>query len=252
MAVGLSSPAKVSMRLSILIATVVGAPSAFAATLHGAMLMPVTQLQRVTSPFGERHDGFHPGIDLAAPWGSPVVAAETGTVVNARRDPDYGIVLDLKGLSGSLTRYAHLSSIAATVHDGIMMRQGALLGEVGETGNATGPHLHFEVRIAGTPVNPGPYVVGASGLRQVRVISAGTGVTFRKKPSRVAAFGSITMMHDQKSLDQRSKLTYNENSRNSAYTRKRFRSLTTIEKDTEVAEAVGSPITRHQVIHHDP
>ncbi len=137
------------------------------------MLMPVTPLRQVTSPFGQRHDGFHPGIDLAAPYGSPGVAAEEGTIVSERREVEYGIVLDLRGRTGVVTRYAHLASVAPSVRSGSRVRRGEKLGSVGETGNANGPHLHFEVRIAATAVDPAPYMVRSNTIARVQLAAAG-------------------------------------------------------------------------------
>ncbi|HQT76242.1 MAG TPA: M23 family metallopeptidase [Rhodopila sp.] len=120
------------------------------------MLMPAARLSRVTSPFGMRHDGFHPGVDLAAPYGSPVRAALTGTVTYAGRYSAYGNVVDLRSTDGIETRYAHLSRIEASM--GEFVRQGQTLGTIGMTGNARGPHLHFEVIVGSKPVNPAPFL----------------------------------------------------------------------------------------------
>ncbi|HEX6491502.1 MAG TPA: peptidoglycan DD-metalloendopeptidase family protein [Gaiellaceae bacterium] len=109
----------------------------------------------VGSPFGSRGTGFHPGLDLPAPSGTPVAAAASGRVVFAAFDPGgYGNLVELKHRHGVLTMYAHLSAITVAV--GSRIRVGARVGRVGATGEATGPHLHFEVRVRGAAVNPLP------------------------------------------------------------------------------------------------
>ncbi len=147
--------------LLVFVTLVASSSPALASTPDSRLLIPVVDLREITSRFGQRHDGFHSGIDLAAPYGSPVVAAEDGIVVSERRDPEYGIMVDLRGRSGALTRYAHLASVATAIHSGSAIGRGMLLGAVGETGRATGPHLHFEVRIGEDPVDPAPYMVAS-------------------------------------------------------------------------------------------
>jgi murein DD-endopeptidase MepM/ murein hydrolase activator NlpD len=96
---------------------------------------------------------FHAGIDLAALAGTEVRAASAGLVVAVLHDQvGYGthVVLDHGG--GVTTLYAHLQE--ASVHPGDLLLQGDRLGSVGSTGNSTGPHLHFEVRVEGRPVDP--------------------------------------------------------------------------------------------------
>lgn len=122
------------------------------------MLMPAAELARVSSGFGNRHDGFHPGIDLAARYGSPVRAALTGEVVYAGWDGGYGKLVALRSDDGIVTRYAHLSTIANEVTVGTELKEGEVLGRVGTTGRAFGPHLHFEVLVHHTPVNPAPFL----------------------------------------------------------------------------------------------
>lgn len=122
------------------------------------MLMPAAELARVSSGFGKRHDGFHPGIDLAARYGSPVRAALAGTIVYAGWDGGYGKLVALRSDAGIITRYAHLSRIAQRVVIGSRVQEGEMLGRVGATGRANGPHLHFEVRVHHVPVDPAPFL----------------------------------------------------------------------------------------------
>jgi murein DD-endopeptidase MepM/ murein hydrolase activator NlpD len=105
--------------------------------------------------FGPRGDRFHPGIDLPAPIGTPVHAAAVGTVALARPTTGgYGNLVVVRNADGVETFYAHLSQIF--VAPGQAVTVGSLLGLVGATGQATGPHLHFEVRVRGAAVDPLP------------------------------------------------------------------------------------------------
>lgn len=133
-------------------------PAAGASPQVPQMLMPAAVLKRVSSGFGYRHDGFHPGLDLAAPYGSPVRAALPGKVVYAGWDGGYGKLVALRSADGLVTRYAHLSHIAQYVTTGQSLDEGETLGNIGTTGNSRGAHLHFEVLIDRRPINPAPYL----------------------------------------------------------------------------------------------
>ena len=95
---------------------------------------------------------MHSGVDLAAPQGTPVQATADGVVTSAGWRGGYGILISLGHGSGVQTRYAHLSAIA--VQPGTRVRAGQVIGYVGSTGNSTGPHLHYEVRVNGRAINP--------------------------------------------------------------------------------------------------
>ncbi|MDQ7850131.1 MAG: peptidoglycan DD-metalloendopeptidase family protein [Armatimonadota bacterium] len=111
-----------------------------------------------TSGFGVRvHPIFrirrmHSGVDIAAPHGAPVAAAWDGTVLYAGWFGGYGKIVIIDHGEGISTLYAHLSAILAP--PGARVRQGEVVGRVGSTGFSTGPHVHFEIRVNGTPVNP--------------------------------------------------------------------------------------------------
>ncbi len=96
--------------------------------------------------------GIHTGIDLDVPTGTPVHAVMAGTVVAAHWEGAYGNCIRIVHYDGAVTRYAHLSRIST--HVGAYVRAGQYIGNVGSTGNTTGPHLHFELIVHGTPVNP--------------------------------------------------------------------------------------------------
>lgn len=115
---------------------------------------------RLTSPFGPRvlngRKEFHSGIDIGAPTGTNIVAAESGLVSYAGYMRGYGNVIILSHNGGYSTVYAHCSVIL--VNKGQRVNQRTIIGKVGSTGYTTGPHLHFEVRSGGKPVNPLPYL----------------------------------------------------------------------------------------------
>ncbi|MBM7856091.1 murein DD-endopeptidase MepM/ murein hydrolase activator NlpD [Desulfohalotomaculum tongense] len=110
----------------------------------------------ISSAFGMRWGRRHTGVDLGAPYGSPVVAAEAGRVIRAGWYGGYGKCIDIDHGNGLVTRYGHLSKIKVSVGQYVQRRQ--VIGNVGTTGRTTGPHLHFEVRINGVPQNPANYI----------------------------------------------------------------------------------------------
>lgn len=106
----------------------------------------------ITSRFGWRTSGYHYGIDLAAPEGTEIRAAESGVVTYADWCGNYGYLIKIQHSSGYETYYAHCSKIIAEVGD--MVEKDQLIGNVGSTGRSSGPHVHMEIRYEGTPLNP--------------------------------------------------------------------------------------------------
>jgi len=106
----------------------------------------------VSSPFGPRWGRMHQGLDIAAPVGRPVRASKAGVAVTVEAQSGYGNLVIIDHGTGETTRYAHLSR--SLVVPGQPVAAGQAIAEVGNTGRSTGPHLHFEVRIAGTAVDP--------------------------------------------------------------------------------------------------
>lgn len=119
-------------------------------------------LRRLSSGFGYRRDPFnngvrhHDGTDISAPVGSAVVATAAGKVIYAGWDGDFGNIVRIDHGDNVETWYAHMSKCSVTV--GQQVARGDTLGTVGSTGLSTGPHIHYEVRIKGRPVDSGAYL----------------------------------------------------------------------------------------------
>ncbi len=130
------------------------APAA-APAANGQWIWPLTRGQYF-SEYGYREGGFHRGLDIAAPVGTPVVAVAAGTVVAAEWDGGYGFCVTVDHGNGLLTKYAHASKLLVSA--GQTVKQGQQVILVGSTGNSTGPHVHFEVLVNGSTVNPRAYL----------------------------------------------------------------------------------------------
>jgi murein DD-endopeptidase MepM/ murein hydrolase activator NlpD len=118
----------------------------------------------VTSHYGFRRSPlpgaqtFHTGIDIAAPYGTPVRAAADGVVISSAHREAYGYTVEIDHGFGMGTLYAHCSRLM--VVEGDLVQRGDVIASIGSTGRATGPHLHYEVQRDGVPVNPGHYMIG--------------------------------------------------------------------------------------------
>jgi len=119
-------------------------------------------LEYISSGFGYRSDPFtgagamHAGLDFRGPVGAPIYAAAKGVIAFAGVKSGYGNCIEIDHGNGLLTRYAHMSAFRAAV--GQFVSPGDVIGAIGSTGRSTGPHLHFEVRVNGNPVNPRPFL----------------------------------------------------------------------------------------------
>jgi murein DD-endopeptidase MepM/ murein hydrolase activator NlpD len=129
-------------------------------SVRKALLRTPVDGARLSSGFGMRfhpilgYTKMHRGVDFAVPSGTPIMAAGDGIVRDAGWHGDYGNLVVLKHNGTFETAYAHLSRVASGLHPGQRVRQGQVIGYVGATGRATGPHLHYEVRIHGEATNP--------------------------------------------------------------------------------------------------
>jgi murein DD-endopeptidase MepM/ murein hydrolase activator NlpD len=128
----------------------------------------------LSSPFGMRIHPVtgkwrrHNGIDIPAPHGTPIYATADGIVGRAQRLGGYGLYVEVEHGNGIQTRFGHMSSFVVT--PGQKIKAGDVIGYVGSTGRSTGNHLHYEVRIAGEPVNPSPFV--QAGETNIASVSA--------------------------------------------------------------------------------
>lgn len=120
----------------------------------GQLIYPINGT--FTSSFGSRWGRLHAGIDVAIPIGTPLRAADGGRVAIAGTVSGYGNYTCIQHSASMSTCYAHQDAIGVTV--GQTVAQGQIIGRTGNTGRSTGPHLHFEVRLNGTPVNPMNYL----------------------------------------------------------------------------------------------
>lgn len=132
-----------------------------ARSMRRELLRAPLEYRRISSGFSRRR--FHPilrrsrphyGIDFGAAYGAPVRSVGNGTVAAAGRAGGYGNMVEIRHSNGQVTRYAHLSSFATGIHEGARVEQGQTIGYVGATGLATSPHLHYELRVNGRPVDP--------------------------------------------------------------------------------------------------
>lgn len=130
-------------------------------SLRRAFLRAPVEFRRISSRFNRNR--MHPilnrrrphvGVDYAADRGTPVMATADGVVTRSRRDGGYGNLVEIRHANGYVTRYAHLNGFASSVREGVRVTQGQVVGYVGMTGLATGPHLHYEMHRYGAPVDP--------------------------------------------------------------------------------------------------
>lgn len=126
------------------------------------LAMPVKSAFRFTSGFGPRWGRQHQGIDLAGPVGTPIFATGDGVVTFAGWQRGYGNLIKIQHELGTETRYAHLSKIRVRV--GQKVSRNSLIGDMGNTGRSTGPHLHYEVRVDGKAVNPMSFIKAAQNV----------------------------------------------------------------------------------------
>ncbi|MBK7161457.1 MAG: M23 family metallopeptidase [Sphingomonadales bacterium] len=128
---------------------------------------------RMTSQYGYRTDPFqgrrknHKGLDIAGPIGTPIYATADGIIGRAQWVSGYGKYVEVEHGNAIQTRYGHLS--AMNVYSGQRVRKGDIIGFMGSTGRSTGSHLHYEVRIAGEPVNPTSFLEPATKVSNILI-----------------------------------------------------------------------------------
>ncbi len=141
-----------------------------------------------TSPFGMR---FHPilgysrphtGVDWAAPVGTPILASGNGTVLKAERSPSYGNHIEIQHANDYITTYSHMVGFARGIAEGTRVKQGQVIGYLGQTGLATGPHLHYEVIVNGHFVDP-----MRVKLAQTRELDGAKLADFKREHDRIDA-----------------------------------------------------------------
>ncbi|MTI46016.1 peptidase M23-like protein [Roseibium hamelinense] len=141
---------------------------------YAARRLPITRPMKeasISSHFGPRVDPFlkslamHTGMDFRATYGSRIYSAGPGTVIHAGWKGGYGKMVEIRHTNGFVTRYAHLSRLQ--VAEGTHVLSGDVIGNVGSTGRSTGPHLHFEVRHHGKPLDPAAFVKAGAELTPI-------------------------------------------------------------------------------------
>lgn len=120
------------------------------------MIMPVRTATRMSSPYGMRNGKMHKGVDMAGPTGTPLYATADGTVIFAGWQSGYGKVVKIQHDFGYVTVYAHQNKIHVT--KGQRVSRGERIGDMGNTGRSSGPHVHYEIQRNGTAVNPMTYI----------------------------------------------------------------------------------------------
>ncbi len=122
----------------------------------GGFKWPAPGYGHITSPYGMRWGKLHKGIDIGSPMGAKIVASNQGKITTSAYNSSYGNYVIINHGGGYMTVYAHLSKRLVSV--GQYVAKGQTIGLCGSTGHSTGPHLHFEIRVNGTAVNPKKYV----------------------------------------------------------------------------------------------
>ncbi len=150
--------------------------------------------QKIDSPFGlrrlpwERHGRLHEGVDIAAPVGEPVLAVSDGIVTRSGESPSYGRYVEVEHGAGLTSFYAHLGRIDRKAKAGYFVERGHAIGKIGSSGTSTGPHVHFEIRQDGKPLNPVVFMGHAFQTAQDLPLKAGA---FVSPHVRVASVSSI-------------------------------------------------------------
>jgi len=149
----------------------------------------------ITQKFGNRSaryvSGRHTGLDIGCRAGSPIYSATDGKVIKSGWMGAYGNTVEIQVNDSMVCSYHHMSKIA--VSKGTNVSAGKTIGYIGSTGNSTGPHLHFEVRINGKAVDPEPYLSGAKTVDQASYVQpSGAGDVFKFPAQMLKVFSWLT------------------------------------------------------------
>jgi murein DD-endopeptidase MepM/ murein hydrolase activator NlpD len=131
-------------------------------------IWPLTQVDNISSTFGQRNGRFHTGTDMPATSGTPIIAVMDGRVLSARYEGGFGNTICMEHRDNFLTRYAHCSIMFVKAGD--IMKKGQVIGLVGSTGTSTGNHLHFEIRYNDIPLNPLDFLPYKQNLVQTHML----------------------------------------------------------------------------------
>lgn len=160
--------------------------------------MPVDNYPFLSSSYGWRRNpvthryAMHEGLDFAAPTGTPILAASGGVVLESRYHAGYGNKIEIDHGDGLITRYAHASKLL--VKPGELVSRGQEIALVGSTGQSTGPHLHFEVRLAGQPLDPRLFLQSPESTRPiVAQASSATATAHHADTPAAASAGPVTI-----------------------------------------------------------
>lgn len=137
-------------------------------TSEDEFIWPVGNVIRITSVLGLRNGKFHPGLDIPAPRGKPIVASMEGFVIYSDYAMGYGKTIVLEHRSNFITRYSHNS--VNLVKKGDFVEKGQIIGLIGSTGHSTGNHLHFEIRCKRIPLDPLDFLPKNSNLHIVHTL----------------------------------------------------------------------------------
>ena len=170
-------------------------------SIRKALLRTPVNGARISSGFGMRnhpilgYTRMHRGVDFAAPVGTPIYAAGDGTVGYAGRKGGYGNYMRIRHNGTYASAYAHISRFASGMSEGHKVKQGQIVAYVGQTGMATGPHLHYEILVNGEQVNPANVKFKTGGALQGKELAA-----FRNNVSRISRRNwlPIAVTHDGK------------------------------------------------------
>jgi murein DD-endopeptidase MepM/ murein hydrolase activator NlpD len=131
-------------------------------------IWPLSQVNSISSTFGQRNGRFHTGTDMPATQGTPIVAVMDGRVISTNYDRGLGYNIFLEHRDNFFTRYAHCFKLL--IKNGDYIKKGQIIGLVGNTGNSTGNHLHFEIRYNDIPLNPLDFLPYKQNLVQTHML----------------------------------------------------------------------------------